>query len=148
VHLFSDALRGTGEGSYAWDLPGARGGASRMSNGQVTASKMTNGTVAASGAGAGSGAASESKMTNGTAAVSGPVAHNGGSLTVRYNAGGSSGAQNITIPPGIPIVAVEPGTRADLLQGAHVFVVARRAADGTVTADRILAGRNGVVPPM
>jgi hypothetical protein len=138
VHVFSEALRGAGEGSYAWDLPATHGGASRMSNGQVMASKMTNGTVARSTS------ASASKMTNGTVAA----AHNGQTLTVRYNAGGSSGAQDITIPPGIPVVAVEPGARADLVQGAHVFVVAHRAADGTLTADRILAGKNGAVPPM
>lgn len=138
VHVFSEALRGTGEGSHEWDLPGTPGAASRMSNGQVMASKMTNGTVARSTS------SSASKMTNGTVAA----ARNGQTLTVRYNAGGSSGAQTITIPPGIPIVAVEPGTRADLVQGAHVFVVAHRAADGTLTADRIQAGKNGAVPPM
>jgi hypothetical protein len=51
VHVFPEAMRGTGEGSYGWDWPGAQGG-SKMTNG--TASKMTNGTV------------SRSKMTNGT----------------------------------------------------------------------------------
>jgi hypothetical protein len=142
VHVFSEALRGTGEGSHEWDLPGTHGGASRMSNGQVTASKMTNGTVARSTST--STSTSTSKMTNGTVAA----ARNGQTLTLRYNAGGSSGTQTITIPPGIPIVAVERGTRADLAQGAHVFVTASRAADGTLTAVRILAGKNGAVPPM
>jgi len=45
VHIFPEAMRGTGEGSYAWDLPGA--GSSKMTNGTAVSSKMTNGTVTA-----------------------------------------------------------------------------------------------------
>ena len=53
VHVFPEAMRGTGEGSYGWDLPGVDGGGSKMTNGTAASSKMTNGTVSAS------------KMTNG-----------------------------------------------------------------------------------
>ena len=130
IHVFPEDMRGTGEGSYQWDLPGAGGGASRMTNG--TASRMTNGTVAGS------------RMTNGTvtAQASGSV------LTLQYKDGASSGSRAITIPPGIPIVAIEPGdAAADLQPGAHVFVVAHRAGR-RLTADRVLAGKDGVVPPM
>jgi hypothetical protein len=132
VHVFPDSMRGTGEGSAAWDWPGAGGGASKMTNGTAAASKMTNGTV------------SSSKMTNGT--VTGSEA--GSSLTLEYKDGASGGAQTIAIPPGIPVVALEPGQRADLQPGEHVFVVAHRTADGTLAADRVLAGKNGTVPPM
>jgi hypothetical protein len=121
VHVFPEAMRGTGEGSYGWDLPGVGGGGSKMTNGTAAVSKMTNGTVSAREA---------------------------GSLTLQYKDGASGGSQTITIPPGIPVVAIEPGQSTDLQPGAHVFVVAHRTSDGTLTADRVLAGRNGVVPPM
>ena len=101
-----------------------------MTNG--TASKMTNGTV------------SNSKMTNGTV-----TAQDGGSsLTLQYKDGASGGSQAITIPPGIPVVALEPGQSSDLQPGVHVFVVATRDSAGVLTAARVLAGKNGVVPPM
>jgi hypothetical protein len=129
VHVFPEAMRGTGEGSYGWDWPGASGN-SRMTNG--TASKMTNGTV------------SSSKMTNGTV-----TAQDGGSsLTLQYKDGASAGSQTIIIPPGIPIVGVEPGQSSDLQPGVHVFVVGTRDSAGVLTADRVLAGKSGVVPPM
>jgi hypothetical protein len=129
VHVFPEAMRGTGEGNYAWDWPGASGN-SKMTNG--TASKMTNGTV------------SNSKMTNGTVTAQ----EGGSSLTLQYKDGASGGSQAITIPPGIPIVALDPGQLSDLQPGVHVFVVATRDSVGVLTAARVLAGKNGVVPPM
>jgi hypothetical protein len=129
VHVFPEAMRGTGEGNYAWDWPGASGN-SKMTNG--TASKMTNGTV------------SNSKMTNGTVTAQ----EGGSSLTLQYKDGASGGSQAITIPPGIPIVGLEPGQLSDLQPGVHVFVVATRDSVGVLTAARVLAGKIGVVPPM
>ena len=131
VHVFPETMRGTGEGSYGWDLPGVGGGASKMTNGTAASSKMTNGTVSAS------------KMTNGTVST-----QEGGSLTLQYKDGASAGSQTITIPPDIPVVAIEPGQSTDLQPGAHVFVVAHRTSEGMLTADRVLAGKDGVVPPM
>ena len=119
VHVFPEAMRGTGEGNYAWDWPGASGN-SKMTNG--TASKMTNGTVTAQ--------------------------DGGSSLTLQYKDGASGGSQPITIPSGIPIVALEPGKSSDLQPGVHVFVVATRDSAGVLTAARVVAGKNGVVPPM
>jgi hypothetical protein len=131
VHVFPEAMRGTGEGSYGWDWPGASRG-SKMTNGTAVASKMTNGTV------------SRSKMTNGTV-----TAQPGGSaLTLQYKSATSGGSQTITIPPGTPVVALEPGQLGDLQPGVHVFVIATRSSDGALTANRVLAGKNGVVPPM
>ena len=72
----------------------------------------------------------------------------GSSLTLQFKDGASAGSQTIAIPPGIPVVAIEPGQSADLQPGAHVFVVAHRNGDGMLAADRVLAGKNGVVPPM
>ena len=67
---------------------------------------------------------------------------------LQYKDGASGGSQTIVIPAGIPIVAIEPGDSADLQPGVHVFVVARRNSEGAFTADRVLAGKNGLVPPM
>jgi hypothetical protein len=122
VHVFPEAMRGTGEGSYAWDLPAAGSGGSKMTNGTAASSKMTNGTVSAQSAGS--------------------------SLTLVYEDGGPGGAQTITIPPGIPVVALETGYPTDLQFGAPVFVVVQRSANGVLTANRILVGQGGVVPPM
>jgi hypothetical protein len=52
------------------------------------------------------------------------------------------------VPPDAPIVTLEPGTPAMLVPGAHVLVIAMRQPDGTITAGRVLVGRDGLVPPM
>src|SRR5438067_10297539 len=44
VHVFPESMRGTGEGSREWDLPGVNGGG-KMTNGTAKSSRMTNGTV-------------------------------------------------------------------------------------------------------
>ena len=93
---------------------------------------MTNGTAAAS------------KMTNGTVSAQ----SSGSSLTLVYDDGGPGGAQTISIPPGIPVVALETGSPTDLQFGAPVFVVAQKSPSGVLTANRILVGKGGVVPPM
>ena len=90
------------------------------------------------------GAVANSKMTNGTVSAR----EGGSSLTLQYKDGTSGGSQTIAIPAGIPIVAIEPGQSADLQPGAHVFVIAHKNSAGTLIADRVLAGKNGVVPPM
>src|SRR6266850_1125253 len=121
VHVFPEAMRGAGEGSYGWDWPGDSR-SSKMTNGTAVALRMTNGTVAAQ--------------------VS------GSSLTLEYRSDAGGGSRTITIPPGIPVVALEPGQSADLQPGVHVFVVATRSSEGVLTADRVLAGKDGAVPPM
>jgi hypothetical protein len=103
-----------------------------MTNGTAVVSKMTNRTV------------SRSKMTNGTVTAQA----GGSSLKLQYKNGMSGGSQTITIPPDIPVVSVEPGQSGDLQPGVHIFVVATRNSDGVLTAARVLAGKNGVVPPM
>jgi hypothetical protein len=132
VHVFPEAMRGSGEGSYAWDFPSVPGSGSRMTNGTAGSSRMTNGTLATS------------RMTNGTVAER----QSGSVLTLQYNGGGGRGSRTITIPSDIPIVAIDRGQTADLQPGTHVFVVAHRQSGGTLTADRVLAGKDGVVPPM
>jgi hypothetical protein len=131
VHVFPEAMRGAGEGSYGWDWPGDSR-SSKMTNGTAVASRMTNGTV------------SSSRMTNGTVAAQA----SGSSLTLEYRSDAGGGSQTITIPPGIPVVVLEPGQSADLQPGVHVFVVATRSSEGVLTADRVVAGKDGAVPPM
>ncbi len=130
VVVFPEAARGTGEGSYAWDLPGS-GTRSKMTNGTVSRSHMTNGT------------ARKSLMTNGTAHKAG-----GAALTLQYKNGTGMGSQNVTLPANIPVVTFAPGQPSQLTPGAHVFVAGQRLPGGIVVADRILVGKNGLVPPM
>ncbi len=136
VVVFPEAARGTGEGSYAWDLPVAAGGHSKMTNGTVSQSiahsKMTNGTM------------SHSRMTNGTV----KSAAGGSAITLQYKNGTGTGSQAITLPPNIPVVTFAPGQASQLVPGAHVVVMATRGANGSLKADRVLVGKNGLTPPM
>lgn len=106
VHVFPEAMRGTGEGHRPFDLqPG---------------STMTNGTVGA---------------------VTGS---SGRRLTVSYQ----GGAITIVVPPNVPVVTFEPGSLSLLAPGAHVIVIGTQGSDGSLSATRILVGKNGLVPPM
>lgn len=85
----------------------------------------------------------ESTMTNATVAdtvssVSGPV------LTLKYK----DGEKKIVVPPNTPIVTFVPGDRSLLKPGTAVFFSATPQPDGKLTAARVLAGKDGVVPPM
>ncbi|MBS0526605.1 MAG: hypothetical protein JSS04_23450 [Proteobacteria bacterium] len=108
VLVFPEAMRGTGEGHYAWDLQ--------------PNSMMTNATVA-------------------TVAS----ASDGQTLKLDYKGGGT---QTIKVKPGTPIVTFQPGQRSDARVGAKVFVIAQKAADGTMTAARMAVGKDGLTPPM
>ena len=107
VLIFPDALRGTGEGHYPWDLQP-----------QSTMTNATVGDVVAGG--------------------------DGPSLVLRYK----DGEKKVSIPAGVPIVTFAPADRSALQPGAHVFITARREADGSLTAPRVTVGLNGLVPPM
>jgi uncharacterized protein DUF5666 len=85
----------------------------------------------------------ESTMTNANVAetverVEGPV------LTLKYK----DGEKKIFVPKEAPIVTFDKADRSDLKAGAHVMVVAAKQPDGSFTANRVLVGKNGVVPPM
>ncbi|HET9595551.1 MAG TPA: hypothetical protein VFP65_08215 [Anaeromyxobacteraceae bacterium] len=126
VHVFPEAMRGAGEGHRPWDLkPG---------------STMTNATVSGVG-GAASGTGSS--MTNAT--VSG-VSHaaSGETLTLKY----PGGEKTVVVPPGTPVVRLEPADRGALAVGSHVFAAGAKQPDGSVLVDRMVVGKDGVVPPM
>jgi hypothetical protein len=83
-----------------------------------------------------------SRMTNGTVgAVTGV-----GNRTLTVNEG--KAAQTIAVPANVPVVAFGPGTRDMLAPDASIVVFARKEKDGTLTANAIVVGRNGTVPPM
>jgi hypothetical protein len=107
VLVFPPAMKGTGEGSYGWDLK--------------PDSTMTNGSV------------SEAvKSVDGT------------TLNVVYH--GQS--KKISVAPGTPIVTFTQATVADIKAGTPVFIPAQKADDGSMSAARVVVGKNGVVPPM
>jgi len=83
-----------------------------------------------------------SSMTNGT--IGNIVSANGRTLTVTYK----GGEKKIFVPDGVPFVSYAPADRSALTPGANVLVIATRASDGIVTANTVLVGKDGLVPPM
>lgn len=86
--------------------------------------------------------APNSTMTNGT--VGSLVGSSGRTMTVQYQ----GGEKTVVVPDDVPIVSVEPATRALLKPGAHVIAFVRKDADGALTLMAINVGENGLTPPM
>lgn len=72
------------------------------------------------------------------------TAANGQELTLEYK----DGTQKILVPEGVPVVTAVPGDRSLLQPGVYVFISVRVAADGSMTATRIQASKDGIKPPM
>ena len=53
----------------------------------------------------------------------------------------------IDVPDTAPILSAAPASRDDLRPGARVFVIASKAANGSLTANRLDVGKDGVNPP-
>ncbi|MEN5044681.1 DUF5666 domain-containing protein [Pseudomonas koreensis] len=83
-----------------------------------------------------------SSMTNGS--VGDLVVSNGRVLTVNYK----GGQQKILVPEDVPIVNLTPGDRSLLKAGVKIVSFVTQDADGTLTAQSISAGKDGVTPPM
>ena len=83
-----------------------------------------------------------SSMTNGS--VGDLVVSNGRVLTVNYK----GGQQKILVPEDVPIVNLVPGDRSLLKVGVKIVTFVTQSADGTLTAQSISAGKDGVTPPM
>jgi hypothetical protein len=83
-----------------------------------------------------------SSMTNGS--VGDLVVSNGRVLTVNYK----GGQQKILVPEDVPIVNLMPGDRSLLKVGVKIVSFVTQDADGTLTAQSISAGKDGVIPPM
>jgi hypothetical protein len=116
IHVFPEELRGLGEGSRMM-APRAGAAGSRMTNGNVSASRMTNGTPA------------PSRMSNGSVSST-----NGSTLVVQY----AGGSQTVTVPPTTPVTELKL-TSKQLVPGDQIAVLAKRAPDGSLTADRALS---------
>ncbi len=135
VHIFPEAMRGTGEGHRDWDMiPDTLAGGGRVK------SAMTNGTVKAATAPA---PRVKSAMTNGTVSSS-SAAGGAQTLTLTYGDGQST---TVAVSPQTSIVAYEPADQSALRPGAKVFVTAERDGD-RLTAVRAAVGKDGVTPPM
>ncbi|UVM29033.1 DUF5666 domain-containing protein [Pseudomonas sp. B21-021] len=83
-----------------------------------------------------------SSMTNGS--VGDLVVSNGRVLTVNYK----GGQQKILVPEDVPIVNLTPGDRSLLKVGVKIVTFVTQSVDGTLTAQSISAGKDGVKPPM
>ncbi|WP_296223796.1 hypothetical protein [Ralstonia sp. UBA689] len=87
----------------------------------------------------------DSSMTNGSVEQAGALTGaQGRTLSVKYK----DGEQRIVVPPEVPIVTFAPGRRDELKAGAHVVMFVRADAQGALTAQRVLVGKDGLVPPM
>ncbi|SEP75401.1 hypothetical protein SAMN05216548_101413 [Faunimonas pinastri] len=84
-----------------------------------------------------------SSMTNATVAKV-DAAPTGRTLALTYKGGSVS----LDVPEDAPVVTFEPGTPDMLMPGKAVFVVAKAAADGAISANRVAVEHDGVKPPM
>ncbi len=116
IHIFPEELRGLGEGSRMMNGGGGGGSGNRMTNGAVSNSRMTNGTATAS------------RMSNGNVANA-----TGSTLEVQY----AGGSQKVTVPPNTPVTQLKPVSK-QLSTGDQVVVTAKKAADGTLSTNRIM----------
>jgi hypothetical protein len=86
---------------------------------------------------------SGSTMTNASVAQV-ASAPSGRTLRLVYK----TGEAEIEVPPDAPIVTLVPGDKSLLKPGAAVFMIALRHADGSFSASRVTAEKDGVKPPM
>lgn len=83
-----------------------------------------------------------STMTNATVETT-VAGVDGQTVTVKYK----GGEKKIIIPSDLAIQRYVPGDRSELKAGAPILIVrAERKADGTLEADRVNVGRDGVIP--
>jgi hypothetical protein len=57
-----------------------------------------------------------------------------------------NGSQTVLVPPGTPIVAFDPGSRADLKPGETIWTNARQEGD-KIIVERLNVSKDGVRPP-
>ena len=164
IHIFPDAAKGTAEGHRPWDLAPETTMTNATVDGVVSAGSGSTITVkykdgalravaihifpdAARGTGEGHrpwDLAPETTMTNAT--VDGVVAAgNGSTIKVRYK----DGEKTVIVTPETAIVAMGPGKPEMLKPGAKILIFgATRAADGSLSAQSVVVGRDGLAPPM
>lgn len=84
-----------------------------------------------------------SMMTNATIAQAVDKV-DGRNLTLKHK----DGETQIAVPQDVPIVTFAPGDRSLLMPGAGIMVSVVKQPDGTMTASRVLVGKDGIKPPM
>jgi outer membrane lipoprotein SlyB len=83
-----------------------------------------------------------SGMTNASLASQAKVT-GGDEITMKYK----DGEKKIVVPAGTPVVAFDPGTRADLKPGETIFATAKMESEGKYSTGRVAVSKNGVKPP-
>jgi hypothetical protein len=85
-----------------------------------------------------------STMTNATVAQT-VKGVDGQNILVKYK----DGEKKVVVPPGTPIVTFVAGDKSELKPGAKVIIFsATKKDDGTLEANRVNVGRDGITPPM
>jgi hypothetical protein len=85
-----------------------------------------------------------STMTNATVAET-VASTDGQNITVKYK----GGEKKVVVPPDTPIVTFVPGEKSELKPGAKIIIFrAIKKEDGTLEADRVNVGVDGITPPM
>ena len=141
VVIFPEAMRGTGEGHYPWDVPGAVASAGGGANGS---SAMTNGTVDGQSAMTNGTVDQQSGMTNGTV-TNGATGGAGKAGETKLSISYKGGKAQVVVPVGTPIVRFEPAQRTVLAKGQKLFAIISADAKG---AKSVAVGKDGLTPPM
>ena len=85
-----------------------------------------------------------STMTNATVAET-VKGTDGQNILVKYK----DGEKKVVVPPGTPIVTFLVGDKSELKPGARIIIFgATKKEDGTLEANRVNVGRDGITPPM
>ena len=84
-----------------------------------------------------------STMTNATVEQS-VVGNDGHTLNIKYK----DGEKKVVVSPETPVVTYVPADRSDLKPGAKVIAFMKQLPDGTLEANRVNVGRDGITPPM
>jgi hypothetical protein len=85
-----------------------------------------------------------STMTNATVAQTVKGTEGQNSL-VKYK----DGEKKVVVPPGTPVVTFVAGDKSELKPGAKIIIFgAVKKDDGTLEANRVNVGRDGITPPM
>ena len=85
-----------------------------------------------------------STMTNATVAET-VKGTDGQNIMVKYK----DGEKKVVVPPGTPIVTFVAGEKSELKPGAKIIIFgAVKKDDGTLEANRVNVGRDGITPPM
>jgi hypothetical protein len=85
-----------------------------------------------------------STMTNATVAET-VKGTDGQNILVKYK----DGEKKVVVPPDTPIVTFVAGDKSELKPGAKIIIFgAVKKDDGTLEANRVNVGRDGITPPM